>query len=240
MKKKQLISLVYLTSLVSIYSSWFMATARTLYSPTLSLSTRVSLLSIICLVTLTVTSYSMASGAPQTRPQPPLTHAVPRSPLQETRSRRGARWLRGTRESLSELSLRLNLDLDKAFDQVHQISDSRCGLDSFEPNDHRSRAHELSQPLIEGRSCSGDIDWFVFTAHRGERVEIELFSWGAREPILKLYPPRARRALLTARSIPARPRRSLLTLQAPESGRYRLQLQGTGSGHRYTLQVRAR
>ena len=238
--KKRLIFLIHLTSLVPTYLSGFMATPWALPSPILSTFTRVSVLSILRVMLLLLTTYLMTSGSLQAGPQLPLAYAEPGGPQQGARSERGGRWLRGTRESLSELPIRLNLDLNHAFDQVHQISDSRCGLDPFEPNDHRARAHEISQPLIEGRSCSGDVDWFVFNARRGERIEVELFSWGAREPILKLYPPRARRALMTARPIPARPQRYLLRLRASESGRYRLQLQGTGSGHRYTLQVRAR
>ena len=238
--KKQLIFLIHSFSPVPFGVHGLIGALIRLYAPALSVSPHVHLCFILRVITLIPISYSVAAGAPQSRPQPTLGSVQTRGPRQGSRSERGDRWLRGTQESLNELSLRLDLDLKDAFDRVHQISDSRCGLDHFEPNDQRARAHELSQPLIEGRSCSGDIDWFVFKARRGDRIEVELFSWGSHEPILKLYPPRARRSLLMARPISARPQSYRLTLRASESGRYRLQLQGTGSGHRYTLQVRTR
>ena len=151
-----------------------------------------------------------------------------------------SRWVEGLRQGVAAARERLG-DTDHPVDRAHQISDSRCGHDSFEPNNRRSRAKEMSvHSPATGRICGEDVDWYRFSARRGEKIELELSSWGKGHSEIRLYPPRARRARGRRRRARRGSGNQLITLRARESGVYRIVVRGEGEAQRYTLKLSKR
>lgn len=121
-------------------------------------------------------------------------------------------------------------------------SPKRCGGDSFEPNDARAKARNISTELlgereVEAQSCTGDEDWYTIWLTRGQLVELRLEGVEVgRWPAMDLYAPRKR----TPQGVRRRGRGvQTLKVYAKRSGRYRLKVRGRGEAPaRYRLQLR--
>lgn len=119
---------------------------------------------------------------------------------------------------------------------------TRCGRDSFEPNNARAKARNISTELlgqreVEAQTCYGDEDWYTIWLTRGQLVELRLEGAEVgRWPAMDIYAPRKR----TPQGVRRRGRGvQTLKVYAKHSGRYRLKVRGRGdSPTRYRLQLR--
>lgn len=99
-----------------------------------------------------------------------------------------------------------------------------CGHDGGEPNDERHRARPIEEGRV-GRTCAGDVDWFVWTATRpgAQRLRLERITGGPAPARVEVFAPRKRKG----RTV--RPDRwGGLQFRAPKVGRYRLRVVGEG------------
>ena len=116
-----------------------------------------------------------------------------------------------------------------------------CGQDSFEPNDRRSRARNLSAELkntreISGKVCAGDHDWYTVWINRGELVEFIISSPLETAPNLSVFAPRRRKSSGVIRTSAPSTRR--VRVYAKQSGRYRLHISPKREATaRYTLSL---
>lgn len=131
-------------------------------------------------------------------------------------------------------------DTDSA-QTIKQRHKNDCGRDSFEPNDQRSRARNLSQELnadreINAHICADDQDWYTVWLNRGELVEFIISSAIDKAPKLSVYAPRKRKASGIHHRVS--PGTSKLRLYAKQSGRYRLHVKALRSARSdYTLSL---
>ena len=117
-----------------------------------------------------------------------------------------------------------------------------CGQDTFEPNDVRGRARNISPSLlgereVEASSCRGDEDWYTIWLTRGQLVELRLEGDEVgRWPGINIYAPRKRRP----QGVRHRGHGvQTLKVYAQRSGRYRLNVRGRGDNPaRYRIQMR--
>ena len=117
-----------------------------------------------------------------------------------------------------------------------------CGVDTFEPNDHRPRARNVSAALLaerelEGAACGVDEDWFWVWLNRGQLVELTLSGEGVEGwPPLSAFAPRKRTAQGGVRRATGSQR---IKVYARKSGRYRVKVRGRGEERgRYHLSLR--
>ena len=119
------------------------------------------------------------------------------------------------------------------------LSRERCGHDSFEPNNHRARARNLSAELkntreVNAKVCAGDQDWFTIWLNRGELVEFVISSPLETAPLISVFAPRKRKESGILRTSAPSARR--LRVYAKTSGRYRLHVRPKrDASARYTL-----
>ncbi|MEE2644812.1 MAG: hypothetical protein VYD19_07750 [Myxococcota bacterium] len=209
-----------------------------------------ALIRVLSLLTSLASLFSVSHGAPtpisvEERPSSAEGAGGPRLSLDlmsvsAMPERTASRWVEGLRQGVAAARERLG-DTDHPVDRTHQISDSRCGHDSFEPNNRRSRAKEMSvHTPATGRICGEDVDWYRFSAQRGDQIELELSSWGKGRSEIRLYPPRARRARGRRRRARRGSGNQQITHKARESGVYRVVVRGEGEAQRYTLKLSKR
>ena len=119
---------------------------------------------------------------------------------------------------------------------------SECGHDSYEPNNFRARARNLSRELqhtreVEANLCHGDKDWYIVWLNRGELAEFNVVTPIDKPPRIKVFAPRKRKPNGISRRLT--PGHRQVRIYAKQSGRYRVLLEGGGEARtRYHLYLR--
>ena len=130
---------------------------------------------------------------------------------------------------------------DKATSHI-SLNNERCGRDSYEPNDRRYKARNISNELntmreVSANLCTHDRDWYTVWLNHGELVELYVTASLETPPSLKVFAPRRRKPSGITRLMSPSQRR--VKVYAKKAGRYRILVSGGREAQtRYRLSLK--